>query len=522
MTTEPIHRRAPRGARWLLLPGRALRRVAALFVLALALPGAAAAQEALPGTLTLEEAVALAQRNNPGYLATRNDMDVAHWNVRAAYGSWLPSASIGGGLGWQGSGNQNFGSITAAQLGFANQSSIISSSYNVSASLAVSGRTLFAPGQAKARRDATGANVDVSRATLDFVVTQTYLRVLRDAEALRLRNQELERAEFNERLARGQFEVGSASQLDVTRAEVASGRAQAAVLGAEANVQTATLRLAQQLGMRVDPLSPPRLTSTFEVAAPVWSEAELYDLALDANPTLSALRANERAAGYDVRIARSAYFPSFNLQAGWSGFTREFTDSDFLVGQRVAQSQAEMAQCEAFNEIFTRLTPPLPAGDCSTFAVTDGELQQIRTSNSVFPFDFTRQPPSVSLSVSLPIFQGLSRQQTLEAAHVAREDLRYQVREQELALSTEIQSRLALVDAAYQAAQIEERNVELADESLRLAQEQYRLGLVSFLDLIEAETVKAQADQALLAAVFDYHENLAGLESVIGTGLRTP
>jgi len=124
--------------------------------------------------------------------------------------------------------------------------------------------------------------------------------------------------------------------------------------------------------------------------------------------------------------------------------------------------------------------------------------------------------------VSVPIFQGLSRQQNLQAAHVAREDLRYQLQEQELALSTDIQSRLALVDAAFQASEIERRNVVLAGESLRLAQEQYRLGLVSFLDLIEAETVKAQADQALLAAIFDYHENLSGLESVIGASLRTP
>ncbi len=490
-------------------------------VLALALSAPrVAAQDQIPASLSLAEAIELASRNNPGYLATRNDMDVANWNVRAAYGSWMPSAQLSGGLGWQGSGNQNFGSITADQLGLANQSSIVSSSYSLSAGLTLSGRELFGPGQAKARRDATGANVRLGRANLDFVVTQVYLRVLRDQEALRLREQELERAEFNERLARGQFEVGSASQLDVTRAEVARGRAEAAVLAAEAAVGTARLRLAQQVGLRLGPGGDLRLTSAFDVAEPSWSEDELYTMALDANPQLAALRANERSAGYDVKIARSAYFPTVSLQAGWSGFTREFTNSDFLVAQRNVQAQSQMEQCEAFNEIFTRLSPPLPAGDCTMFAATPEELQAIRDSNSAFPLDFTSQPPSLSLSVSVPIFQGLSRQQSVEAAHVAREDLRYQLREQELALSTEIQSRLALVDAAYQASQIEQRNVTLSDESLRLAQEQYRLGLVGFLDLVEAETVKAQADEALLTAVFDYHENLASLESVVGAGLR--
>lgn len=480
------------------------------------------AQEVMPESLTLEEALELARRNNPGFQATRNDLDVADWNVRAAYGAWLPSASVVGGFGWQGSGNQNFGSITAEQLGLANQSSIVSSNYSISANLGISGREVFAPGQAKARRVATGAGIDASRANLDFVVTQVYLRVLRDRESLRLREQELQRAEFNERLARGQFEVGSASQLDVTRAEVARGRTEAAVLIAEAAVQTARLRLAQQLGMRLPEGAALALTSDFQVSLPQWSAEDLRALALASNPSLAALRANEQAAGYDVKVARSAYFPTLNLQAGWSGFTREFTNSDFLVSQAQQQATSQMAQCEAFNEIFTRLSPPLPAGNCSMFAVQPGDLERIRSSNSVFPFDFTQQPPSMSLSVSLPIFQGLSRQQNLQAAHVAREDLRYQLQEQELALSTDIQSRLALVDAAYQASEIERRNVELASQSLRLAQEQYRLGLVSFLDLIEAETVKAQADQALLAAIFDYHENLSGLESIIGTSLRTP
>lgn len=488
----------------------------------LATPTVLAAQEIVPESLTLEQALELARRNNPGFQATRNDLDAADWNVRAAYGNWLPSASVGGGLTWQGSGNQNFGTITAEQLGLANQSSIVSSNYSISANLGISGREVFAPAQAKARRTATGANIDLSGANLDFVVTQVYLRVLRDRESLRLREQELQRAEFNERLARGQFAVGSASQLDVTRAEVAGGRAQAAVLLAEAAVQTARLRLAQQLGMALPEGRSLELTSNFQVSPPRWSVSELRSLALDANPALAALRANERAAGYDVKIARSAYFPSVNLQAGWSGFTREFTNSDFLVTQAQAQALSQMEQCEAFNEIFVRLSPPLPAGNCSMFAVQPEDLERIRTSNNVFPFDFTQQPPSMSLTVSLPIFQGLSRQQNLEAAHVAQEDLRFQLQEQELALSTDIQSRLALVDAAYQASEIERRNVQLSDESLRLAQEQYRLGLVSFLDLIEAETVKAQADQALLNAIFDYHENLSGLESVLGTRLRNP
>jgi outer membrane protein TolC len=94
------------------------------------------------------------------------------------------------------------------------------------------------------------------------------------------------------------------------------------------------------------------------------------------------------------------------------------------------------------------------------------------------------------------------------------------VREQELLLRAEIGANLASVVTAYEAALIEESNQEVADEQLRLAREQYRLGLTSFIQLVEAETVKAQADQTRIAAIFFYHDALALLESLVGAPLR--
>jgi outer membrane protein TolC len=60
----------------------------------------------------------------------------------------------------------------------------------------------------------------------------------------------------------------------------------------------------------------------------------------------------------------------------------------------------------------------------------------------------------------------------------------------------------------------------VAAEQLRLARERYQLGSTSFLELVEAETVKAQADRERVAAVFAYHDAVAALEAVVGTPLR--
>ncbi|HAD75488.1 MAG TPA: hypothetical protein DCG16_06875, partial [Gemmatimonadetes bacterium] len=89
------------------------------------LPRGAGAQDIVPITLTLEEAIEIARQDNPGLRAVRNDEAIANWNVRSAYGGLFPSVSVGGGISWQGSGEQQFGSLTAEQLGFANQPSFL-------------------------------------------------------------------------------------------------------------------------------------------------------------------------------------------------------------------------------------------------------------------------------------------------------------------------------------------------------------------------------------------------------------
>ena len=89
-------------------------------------------------------------------------------------------------------------------------------------------------------------------------------------------------------------------------------------------------------------------------------------------------------------------------------------------------------------------------------------------------------------------------------------------------LKADLASGLSTLQTAYEAALIEEENQVWADEQLRLAQERYRVGVATFLELGEAETVKAQADRDLIAAIFAYHDALANMEALVGTSLRVP
>ena len=91
----------------------ALRAVAAALVVAAA---PLAGQDRVPARLTLAQAIEIATSTNPGFLQTRNDGDLADWDVRQAWGALAPSASVSGGMSWQGSGEQRFGTITLGDL----------------------------------------------------------------------------------------------------------------------------------------------------------------------------------------------------------------------------------------------------------------------------------------------------------------------------------------------------------------------------------------------------------------------
>ncbi|HSM60424.1 MAG TPA: TolC family protein [Longimicrobiales bacterium] len=487
----------------------------ALVLLCAAPPGEA---QEVPASLTLEQALDIARGNNPTYLQSVNDRVQADWEVRQAYGQLLPSASASSSVAWQGAGEQTFGTLTLGDLGFGDLPSYYLSNYSLSLGYNLNWATLVAPSGAKAQRRATDARIRASEATLVSQVTGAYLEVLRQAEALLLAEQQLENARFNLRLAQGRLEVGQATPIDVGQAEVQVGRSEVAVLQADNGVTTSRMRLLQQLGVPVD--QDFTLTTRFELSEPTWDLEDLYDRALDANPTLLARQSSKEAADIGVSSARGAYYPSVSISTGWSGFTREASSTQFQVAQAQAQVASQVAQCNATNELFRRLADPLPAQDCGRFAFTDAQRRAIVEQNDQVPVGCEQSPLSVRLAVSIPIFQGLTRQRNLEVARLLRDDLEHQVREQELALRADLSIALANVRTAYRSALLEERNRELADRQLTLARERYQLGLITFVELVEAQTVLAQADRDRTAAVFAYHDAVTSLEALVGGPLR--
>jgi outer membrane protein len=468
--------------------------------------------------LTLQDAIDLARRNNPTFLQTQNDEAAADWGVREAYTSlFLPDLSAFGTAQYEAPGQQRVGTITT---GGVEQGALFTSYYQLSLDYRLNGNTLFGLGSARADRKAARAQTIAAEFVMEQAVTLQYMTALRARDQVAVARRQLERSKENWEIARTRVEAQAAIITDAKQAEVQAGRDSVAVLQAQSALRVERFRLLENVGLSFD--DEVELVSEFELFRPEWHINELIATALDGHPQLRSFEANEDARKANLRQARSAYFPTLSLSARWAGFTQEIENSEFLVAQEERKAAGAIQSCELMNQISSGLTSPLSGfpQNCAGFVITPEAEEAILASNSAFPFNFNRLPFQASLTVSVPIFQGFSRETQVSQAAAVYEDAVHQRRAEELRLRTAVTSAFDALMTASDVVVLESRNREVAQEQLELARQRYQLGADNFLVLLDAERTMADAERAYLDGIYTFHIQLTSLEAAVGQRLR--
>ncbi len=468
--------------------------------------------------LTLEDAIALAKGSNPGFLATQNDQAAANWQVREAYAQFLPRLDANLTGAWQEAGAQRFGTIV-----FQDQiTDWYFSSYGLSLGMTIDGNTIFGVPNARASRRATEAGIAAASFALESSVAFQYMNVLRARDGVEVAARQFERATQNLTIVRTRVQTGAAAGTELTQAEVDLGRAEVGRIQAERDLRQARLLLSEQIGVIVG--EETALLSEFDIFEPDFDVDELLDLALDAHPSLTSLRAQESAARAAARQAStSQYLPSLRLAANFRGQAQEALNRQFVIRQAEDRAQARVDSCEFNNTLHNGLNGGLPGytiQNCSQFTLSDADRQAALAQNSAFPFDFTTIPATVSATLSIPVFTGFSRERQVSQARNQAEDAEYGRRAEELRLRTAVINAYDNLASAYQVVQAEARNLELSEEQLQLQQRRYALGAADLLLLLDAQTGLSTAEQGYLNAVYDFHYNLIALEASVGRTLR--
>jgi len=516
-----------------------------LLLLGLFVPGMAYAQNAAPTptaslqaapdvSLSISDAISTALANNPAYLQVLNDESPASMAVKSAYATFIPSASVSGGFNYTGSGSSNFGGTNVVKT-----SASVGSNYSIDLGWTLDGRTIYEPGRAKAGLRTTQQQIDAANVQLRTAVLQAYLEVLRTNARIDVVTKQVARNQVFLDLANARNQVGQATLIDVRQAEVTLGQSKVDLVVAKQQNADARLDLYRLMGVAApDPLERVTLTDSFPVASPAYDLDSLLALAAEVNPTLLAAEAASDASRYELSAVKSEYFPTLRVQANWSGYTQEYTDTTTLIDQAYGSASATAANCTFQNQVIQGLTygpggiPGQPNGgiinDCNGFAglnaagtaLDPAVQQQIINANSVFPWDFTTQPFQVFAGLSLPIFNGLQRETRVSAAKARRDDAMEQVRTEAIQVRTAVTSRYLAVGATYEAIDVAVANRAAATDQLTLAQDRYRLGSGSALEVADAENAVQRAEGTYVDAVFAYHRAVAALAEAVGRPLR--
>jgi outer membrane protein len=473
-------------------------------------------------TLSLQEALEQARANSPAYRQTLNNAGPAKWGVRNAYGNLLPFVIVGSDLGYTGSGQSNFGG------GFIRPTSaLVTSGYNLSLQWQLNGRALTAPAEQKALQRATEEDISGAGVSLRAEIETQYLNTLQAGAQVAVARQQVVRNVDFLTLAQARHQVGQATLLDVRQAEVAKGQSDVGLLRAVQAENEAKLDLLRRMG--VEPavsIEEIALSDSFPVTPPAFALDSLLTLAERENPTLRSLRARRTAASLGVRSAKSDFLPTLSAVAGWSGFTQEFTNESLLLGQSLTDAQAQASSCQSDNEV--RAAVNLPTTDCfavaglnsSGTALQDPVIQGIRDANNVFPFSYTGQPFQASLRISLPLFTGFGRSLRLSQARADEQDADEGARARRLQVRSDVHARYLGLQTAYQAIGVQAANREAARDQLRLAQDRYRLGAGTSLEVSDAQNSVQRAEGDYVNSVYDYHKAITALEAAVGRPLR--
>jgi outer membrane protein len=283
-------------------------------------------------------------------------------------------------------------------------------------------------------------------------------------------------------------------------------------------VEVEKLRLYQQLG--VPQPSGVVLTTEFRLDTPMFTLDSLLDLARRANPSIVALRSRERAADMNTKAAKAAYTPTLSLSTGWGGTSYEYSDPNYLVNRARAGALSSYTSCMTSDSI--RVGSGLSAVGCNgpQYTFTDTQAQAIRDANNQFPFRFNRSPFALTAQLSVPIFDNFQREERVQVAEAARDDAMYQVKAKDLALTADVTQAYLTLMTGVKTVQLQQQNAQKAQEELAFAEERYKVGAATFLDVTTSRSTYEQALIDRVNSMYDFHKAFAALENAVGRPLR--
>ncbi len=420
----------------------------------------AAAQQA-PVTLTLKDALDLAQKNDPQFLSALNDAAVAAEDVRQARASRFPTLSDRTEyLGTQGNGTTPDGRfVTNDGVHVYREWAVLHQDFNAALFLGT-GIDRAAAAEALAR-----ARAEVARRGLAPTVIRAYYGLLIAQRKYSTAQQALDQAQRALTIGQDLERGGEVAHSDVIKSQLQLNTQQQAIRESRLVMETSRLDLAVLLY--------PDFNENFAVVddldlSPALPPLdEVRTLAERENPGLRVAMEALRGANIDISIARQAYLPTLSM--------------DFVEGIE-ANAFALHSRQAAFPE--------------------DGSLPNL----GYF----------VTLSLNIPILDWGVRKSKVQQAQLKQQQANVELSAAQRQLMRNLLGFYGEAQTAREQMDLLRSAVDLASESLRLIVLRYQAGEATVLELVDAQTAVTQARNAYDDGMVRYRLALSNLQTLTG------
>ena len=309
----------------------------------------------------------------------------------------------------------------------------------------------------EASAQASAATLASTRLSLQAELAQDYFQLRVVDEQKRLLDDTVAGYRRSLQLTQNQYQVGVAAKADVVQADTQLKQAQ--VQAIDLGISRAQLEHAIAVLVGKTPeefaLAPQRLTVT-PPAIPV----ALPSILLERRPDVAIAERQAAAANAQIGVAKAAYFPNLTLSA--SGGTQTSTFSDILAA----------------------------------------------------PSRFW----SLGAQLAETIFDGGAREAQVAQARAGFDAAAANYREVVLAAFQNVEDSLAALRILEEESRAQDEAVKSAEESLRIAVNQYRAGTVSYLNVVTAQATAYANERNAITILGNRLTNSVGLIKAVGGG----
>lgn len=427
--------------------------------------GAGRLEAQQPTVITLDDAIEIALERSGEVARADNNVAIGAIGVSEARYGFVPNLSLSA------SSSQNYGRTFSTEEG-----GLINESTNTTNLRLSSGVTLFdgfgnVADLRAARYTARAAELDASRTreTVVFSVLSGYLALVEAQEQLRVAEENLAAQREREAQIQTFVNAGSRPISELYQQQATVAAANATVVSARQTVEQAELDLVQE--MRLDPRDEYQFVTPAldaEIDAVPLDAAALVTTALEQRSDLIALDQRASAADQAVRAALASRYPTLSLSAGYGSNFATVTD--------------------------------LPLLD---------QLDDRRSG-------------SLSLGISIPIFDRNTTSRAIERARLQASNADLLVDEQRQQVAIEVQRAILSRASAEASLEAATARVAAAQQALDATEQRYAVGVATLFEvtesraeLVDATSAEVRARYSLLFqdAVLDYYTGTLDIQS---------